>query len=45
MFHIACTRFYNTTYDENMCYRKKHNEPTIYGSTLKIRDIYTLNYS
>ena len=42
MFHIACTRFNNTTYDENMCYRKKHNEPTIYGSTLKIRDIYSL---
>ena len=41
MFHIACTRFNNTTYDENMRYRREHCETVIYGSTLKIRDIYS----
>ena len=41
MFHIACTRFNNTTYDENMRYRREHSEPVIYGSTLKIRNIYS----
>ena len=41
MFYLACTRFNNTTYDENIHYRNKHNEVVIYGSTLKIRDIYT----
>lgn len=40
MYHIACTRFTNSTYAENMEYRKKHNYPAIYGSALKIRDIY-----
>lgn len=40
MFYLACTRFNNITYDENLRYRNKHNEPVIYGSTLKIRDIY-----
>jgi len=40
MFYLACTRFNNITYDENICYRSKHNENVIYGSTLKIRDIY-----
>ena len=42
MFYIACTRFNNATYDENICYRNKHNEQTIYGSTLKIRNIYPI---
>ena len=41
MFHIACTRFNNTTYDENMRYRREHGETVIYGSTLKIRNIYS----
>jgi len=41
MFYLACTRFNNTTYDENINYRNKHNEVVIYGSTLKIRDIYS----
>ena len=41
MFHIACTRFNNITYDENMRYRREHIEPVIYGSTLKIRNIYS----
>ena len=40
MFHIACTRFNNTTYDENMVYRQRFNENVIYGTTLKIRNIY-----
>ena len=26
MFYIACTRFNNMTYDENMRYRDKYNE-------------------
>ena len=41
MFYLACTRFNNTTYDENIRYRTKNNESVIYGSTLKIRDIYS----
>lgn len=40
MFYLACTRFNNTTYDENICYRNKNNEICIYGSTLKIRETY-----
>jgi hypothetical protein len=40
MFYIACTRFNNSTYQENIAYRKKHNIPVIYSSTLKIREIY-----
>ena len=40
MFYLACTRFNNTTYDENIRYRDKHKENVIYGSTLKIRDKY-----
>lgn len=40
MFYLACTRFNNITYDENIYYRSKHNENVIYGSTLKIRDKY-----
>ena len=42
MFYLACTRFNNTTYDENIRYRNKHNENVIYGSTLKIRNKYPL---
>ena len=40
MFYLACTRFNNKTYDENIYYRNKHNEIVMYGSTLKIRDSY-----
>lgn len=40
MFYLACTRFNNITYDENINYRSKYNENVIYGSTLKIRDKY-----
>lgn len=42
MFYLACTRFNDATYDENVDYRTKHNEMVIYGSMLKIRDIYSL---
>ena len=42
MFYIACTRFNNTTYEENTNFRHKHNETAIYGTTLKIRNIYNL---
>lgn len=41
MFYLACTRFNNITYSENINYRDKNGEIAIYGSTLKIRDIYS----
>ena len=40
MFYLACTRFNDLTYYENITYRIKNNEKTIYGTTLKIRNIY-----
>lgn len=43
MFHLACTRFNNSTYEENKTYRVNNNEQAIYGSTLKIREIYSIN--
>jgi hypothetical protein len=42
MFHLACTRFNNSTYKENVDYRNKHNEHVIYGASLKIRNIYSI---
>lgn len=42
MFYLACTRFNNKTYSENISYRQKCGEPVIYGSTLKIRDCYPI---
>jgi hypothetical protein len=42
MFYIACTRFNNETYQENINYRIKHNEKAIYGTTIKIRHIYPI---
>ena len=42
MFYIACTRFNNSTYKENIAYREKHNENVIYGAALKIRNIYSI---
>ena len=42
MFYIACTRFTNATYKENIEYRETHNEQVIYGSAFKIRDIYPI---
>jgi TFIIF-interacting CTD phosphatase-like protein len=41
MFHIGCTRFNNSTYEENIEYRKHNGETVIYGTSLKIRNIYT----
>ena len=41
MFHIACTRFTNTTYYENTEYRKNNDEVAINGATLKIRNTYS----
>ena len=40
MFYLACISFNNKTYDENICYRNKYNKKVIYGSMLKIREIY-----
>lgn len=40
MFYIACTRFNNDTYKENLNFRIKHDEKVIYGPDFKIRDIY-----
>jgi hypothetical protein len=42
MFYIACTRFNNETYNENMKYREKNNEIAIYGTSTKIRNIYPI---
>ncbi len=42
MFHLACTRFNNETYRENWKYRQQHKIPVIYGSSLKIREIYPI---
>jgi hypothetical protein len=36
MFAIVTTRFNNTTYEENLMYRKKHNIPCIYGSPIEM---------
>jgi hypothetical protein len=41
MFHLACTRFNNQTYQENKDYRLKSNEVVIYGPAFKIRNIYS----
>jgi hypothetical protein len=40
MFYLACISFNNITYNENVCYRNKCNKKVIYGTMLKIRDIY-----
>jgi hypothetical protein len=40
MFYIGCTRFNNSTYKENLDYRSKNDISVIYGSALKIRNIY-----
>jgi len=41
MFHVACTRFNNKTYQENMDYRAKSGDSVIYGSAFKIRELYS----
>ena len=40
MYHIACTRFTDETWEENINYRNKNDEKVIYGSSVKIREIY-----
>ena len=40
MFYLACISFNNITYNENICYRNKCNKKVIYGSMLKICEIY-----
>ena len=42
MFYIAATRFNNSTYEENMIYRKKRGSPVIYGTNIRIRNIYPI---
>ena len=41
MFHLASTRFNSKTYQENIDYRNKSGIQVIYGSSFKIRDIYS----
>jgi len=41
MFHLACTRFNNKTYQENTNYRIKNGEQVIYGSAFKTRESYS----
>lgn len=41
MFHIACTRFNTQTYKENTDCRIKNDEPVMYGSAFKTRNIYS----
>ena len=38
--YIACTRFSDITWDENISYRNKIKKPVIYGSSVKIRNTY-----
>jgi len=42
MFYLACTRFNDNTYNENITYKNKNYERVIYGTPLKIRNIYPL---
>jgi len=39
--YIACTRFNDETWEENILYRNKYKEQVIYGSSVKIRDKYS----
>ena len=41
MFHLASTRFNCKSYQENINYRIKNGIQVIYGSSFKIRDIYS----
>jgi hypothetical protein len=42
MFHIATTRFNNSTFAENMTYRKKVLEPVLYGVSIRIYEKYSI---
>jgi len=43
MFYLACTRFNNETFEENKDYREKNAEAVIYGTSLRIRNIYPID--
>jgi hypothetical protein len=42
MYHIATTRFNNTTFAENMAYREKTKEAVLYGSSIRIHEKYSI---
>jgi hypothetical protein len=42
MYHIASTRFNNTTYKENMDCRRKTEEPVLYGTGIRIHQKYEI---
>jgi hypothetical protein len=42
MYHIASTRFNNTTYKENMDCRKKYGESVLYGTSIGIHQKYEI---
>ena len=42
MFHLACTRFNNQTYKENIECRLKYGEKVLYGPAFKIRNTYSM---
>lgn len=42
MYHIASTRFNNTTYKENRDCRKKYGEPVLYGTSIGIHQKYEI---
>jgi hypothetical protein len=41
MFHLACTRFNNQTYKENIDFRLKSGEKVLYGPAFRIRNTYS----
>ena len=41
MFYIACTRFTDETWEENINFRNKTGEQVAYASSVKIRNIYS----
>lgn len=43
LFYLACTRFSNKTYEENMNYRLNHGEVVLYGPSFKISEKYPIN--
>jgi hypothetical protein len=40
MSYIACTRFTNDTWDQNIKFREKYEEKVIYGTSVKMRESY-----
>lgn len=39
---LACTRFTNKTWNENVCYRKKYEIPVAYGTDIRICGSYPM---